>query len=106
MTVRNIASIFAIIALCAILPQNRAWAGSRDGAFAAGMIGAAIGTAILMQGSRGGPAYYHNQRGHRKPARSSRSRSVAPKEVKASKDPFAGAAAPADYAKPVKASGQ
>lgn len=105
MTIRNVASIFAIIALCAILPQNRAWAGSRDGAFAAGMIGAAIGTAILMQGSRGGPAYY-NQRGHRKPARSSRSRSVAPKEAKASKDPFAGAAAPADYAKPVKASGQ
>lgn len=105
MTIRNVASIFAIIALCVILPQNRAWAGSRDGAFAAGMIGAAIGTAILMQGSRGGPAYYY-QRGHRKPTRASRSRSAAPKEAKASKDPFAGAAAPADYAKSVKASGQ
>jgi hypothetical protein len=78
------------------VPQGPAQAQYRDGALAAGLIGAALGTAILMQGQRGGPSY---QRSHR---RTARARSPQPtREAKNVKDPFAGASAPADYAKPV-----
>jgi len=80
------------------LPQRPAVAQYRDGALAAGLIGAALGTAIMMQGQRGGPSYHRSHR------RSARARTVEPaREAKNAKDPFAGASAPADYAKPVSA---
>jgi hypothetical protein len=67
----------------------------RGGAFAAGLIGAALGTAIMMQGARGAPSYQRTHRRVRaKPA-------PAPTEARNAKDPFAGASAPSDYAKPV-----
>ena len=81
------------------LPQAPAHAQyNGGGAFAAGMIGAALGTAIMMQGQRGGPSY---QRSHRRTARAR----TAPRtqEAKNTKDPFASASAPSDYARPVSA---
>lgn len=92
-------SILAVVALCMPIPQGPAQAQFRDGAFAAGMIGAALGTAIMMQGQRRGPSY---QRSHRRTARA-RAPQQQTREAKNSKDPFAGASAPADYARPVSA---
>lgn len=95
--IRNAFSILAIVALCMSVPQGPALAQYRDGAIAAGILGAALGTAIIMNGQRG-PSY---QRSHR---RTSRARRAEPaREAKNTKDPFARASAPADYAKPVSA---
>jgi hypothetical protein len=98
LSIRNILSILAVVALCMPVPQGPALAQYRDGAFAAGMLGAALGTAIMMQGQRGGPSY---QRSHRRTARARAPQQA--REAKNSKDPFAGASAPADYARPVSA---
>jgi hypothetical protein len=98
LSIRNVLSIMAVVALCVPIPQSPAQAQFRDGAFAAGMIGAALGTAIMMQGQRGGRSY---QRSRGRTARAQAPQQA--REAKNSKDPFAGASAPADYARPVNA---
>jgi hypothetical protein len=94
-------SIMAVTALFIPVPQGPALAQYNNGALAAGLIGAALGTAIIMNSQRGGPSY---QRSHRRTARAARTR-TAPRtqEAKNTKDPFASASAPSDYARPVSA---
>ncbi|MDB5619666.1 hypothetical protein [Tardiphaga sp.] len=98
MSIKKLLSILAVTALCIPVPQGPALAQYRDGALTAGLIGAALGTAILMQGQRSGPAY------QRAPRRSARVR-TAPRtrEYRNTRDPFASASAPSDYARPVSA---
>jgi hypothetical protein len=77
------------------LSAERAAAGYRGAGIAAGIIGAAVGTAIIMQHSRAAaPA----PRVHKKSPSHSGSSDVANGN---GKDPFASASAPADYARPV-----
>ena len=105
MSIKSLVSILAVIALCMAIPQNSAQAGYRDGALAAGIIGAALGTAIMMQGQRAGAFPSHSRRGtrayHRSRHQSGRKKLSTPGEANNAKDPFAGSSAPADYAKPV-----
>jgi hypothetical protein len=92
MSKKTMCSILIAAVLCLQFPQTPAHAGFRGGDVAAGMVGAMIGAAIIAQRSRAG-SYY--ARPH---ARTKSSGATARAE---SKDPFAGASAPADYAKPV-----
>jgi hypothetical protein len=87
-------AVVTVLSLGASLLNGSALAGSsRGGSIAAGIIGAAIGSAIIMQGQRAGAAY-------RQPRHKSRPNSPEAQATN-SKDPFAGASAPADYARPV-----
>ena len=99
MSVMKLTKVLLFAAMATPAMQVSAFAGFRDGAFAAGIIGAAIGSAIATQGRSQGPAYYRSYHRRAKSAKTDRSTTSA----SASKDPFAGASAPADYAKPVSA---
>jgi hypothetical protein len=90
---KTICSILIVAILGLQLSQTPAHAGFRGGDIAAGMVGAMIGAAIVAQGSRMGP---QSVRHHRAQGKSSGAAASAD-----AKDPFAGASAPADYAKPV-----
>ena len=95
MSVKDFIKVLIIVVIATPATHVSAFAGYRDGAFAAGIIGAAIGTAIMMQGR---PAYHRSHHGHAKATPVTSTGASA-----ASKDPFVGASAPADYAKPVSA---
>lgn len=99
MSLRNLIKVVVVAAIATPAMQVSAFAGFRDGAFAAGLIGAAIGSAIVMQGRQQGPAYHRSYHRHAKSSKPEGATTTAA----ASKDPFAGASAPADYAKPVSA---
>ena len=83
-------SALSVVALLAIPVETQpASAGSREAAIAAGIIGAAIGAGVVLHGHR----IRHKSAKSRRDGNSSEARNT--------KDPFAAAAAPADYAKPV-----
>jgi hypothetical protein len=99
MSIKNFMKVLVVAAIATPAMQVSAFAGFRDGAFAAGIIGAAIGSAIMMQGRPQGPTFHRSYHRHAKSSKPDRSTTAAT----ASKDPFAGVSAPADYAKPVSA---
>jgi hypothetical protein len=88
-------TVIAAAGLLCLQPSGPASAGSREAAIAAGIVGAAIGTALIMQHRNAGAA---PRRVHRT---STRKPEVEKEAAGNSKDPFAGVSAPADYAKPV-----
>jgi hypothetical protein len=98
MSVKGFIKVLIIVVIATPATHVSAFAGFRDGALAAGIIGAAIGSAIMMQGRPVGPAFHRSHHRHAKATPVTSTGAAA-----ASKDPFAGASAPADYAKPVNA---
>jgi hypothetical protein len=99
MSIKSLMKVLVVAAIATPTMQVPAFAGFRDGAFAAGIIGAAIGSAIMMQGRPQAPAFHRSYHRHAKSSKPDKSTASAT----AAKDPFAGASAPADYAKPVSA---
>jgi hypothetical protein len=99
MSIKKLIKVLFVAAIATPVMQVSAFAGFRDGAFAAGIIGAAIGTAIMTQGRPQGPTYRRSYHRHAKSSKPDTNTTAAT----TSKDPFAGASAPADYAKPVSA---
>lgn len=99
MSVKDFIKVLVIGVIATPATHVSAFAGYRDGALAAGIIGAAIGTAIIMHGRPQGPTFHRSHDRHAKSSKPDTSTGAAA----ASKDPFAGASAPADYAKPVSA---